>query len=385
MKYVKLLFLLLPVTLNCTACTSGKSEANTSHAKMPKKSFTLYDYYSNDSELNRLTDSIFTSLTPAQRLSRMIITSAGELGKPQSTVASLVQKEAVGGVLFLKGKSQSHKTFIDSLEKLSTLPLFYSIDAEPSLIPRRMPDVSQSFKPAAEIADSLEAYQSGNNIGVLVKNLGFNWNYAPVIDLSTGNEAIKTRSFGSDQNDVITKAKAFVEGTRAAGVIDCIKHFPGHGLVSGDTHKKTVFIDGELKEVNTYKPLIEAGAISVMVAHITVENNAEYGTDGKPASCSRKIVTDLLRNELNFKGIIITDAMNMAAAVNEGESAPLTAAKAGNDMILMPPNEEKLLNEMLAAYNADEALQAQWDASVKRILKLAVCTGMFDPQSSKQK
>lgn len=382
MKYVKLLIFLIPVTLNCTACTSAKSESNTSHKEMSKKSFTLYDYYSNDSELNRLTDSIFTSLTPAQRLSRMIITSAGELGKPQSTVASLVQKEAVGGVLFLKGQSQSHKTFIDSLKKLSSLPLFYSIDAEPSLIPRRLPDIGETFKPAAEIADSLEAYQSGNSIGVLVNNLGFNWNYAPVIDLSTGNEAIKTRSFGSDQNDVITKAKAFVEGTRAAGVIDCIKHFPGHGLVSGDTHKKTVFIDGELKEVSTYKPLIEAGAISVMVAHITVKNNEMYGTDGKPASCSRKIVTDLLRNKLNFNGIIITDAMNMAAAVNEGESAPLTAAKAGNDMILMPPNETKLLNEMLAAYNADEALRAQWDAGVKRILKLAVCAGMFDPQSA---
>lgn len=377
MKNGKSLFFILALTLSCPSCTAGKSEKSTTAKPALQKSFSLYDYYSNDTDLNRITDSIFNSLTPKQRLSRMIITSAGELGKPQSTVAALVKKQAVGGVLFLKGQSQSHKTFIDSLNKLTTLPLFYSIDAEPSLIPRRLPDVQEQFKPAAEIADSLEAYQTGNRIAVLVNNLGFNWNYAPVIDLSTDNEAIKTRSFGSDQNDVITKSKAFIEGTRAGGVIDCIKHFPGHGLVSGDTHKKNVFIDGELKEVNTYKPLIEAGAISVMVAHITVENNAEYGTNGKPSSCSRKIVTDLLRNELKFNGIIITDAMNMAAAVNEGESAPLTAAKAGNDMILMPQNEEKLLAEMLTEYNSNEELKTQWDASVKRIIKLAICAGMF--------
>lgn len=377
MKTGRTLLFILSLSLFCTSCTAGKSEKSTSQPTVTQKSFSLYDYYSDDMVLQQLTDSVFNALTPRQRLSRMIITSAGELGKPQSTVTKLVENESVGGVLFLKGQSQNHKTFIDSLNALSSLPLFYSIDAEPSLIPRRLPDIEESFKAAADIADSAEAYQSGNRIAALVNSLGFNWNYAPVVDLSTSNEAIKTRSFGSDQNDVITKAKAFIEGTRAGNVIDCIKHFPGHGLVSGDTHKKNVFIDGELKEVDTYKPLIEAGALSVMVAHITVENNAEYGTNGKPSSCSRKIVTDLLREELGFDGIIITDAMNMAAAVNEGESAPLTAAKAGNDMILMPQNEEKLLAEMLAEYNSNEELKTQWDASVRRIIKLAICAGIF--------
>jgi beta-N-acetylhexosaminidase len=170
----------------------------------------------------------------------------------------------------------------------------------------------------------------------------------------------------------------FIEGTQSDNIVATAKHFPGHGYVQGDTHKQTVYIDGELKEIDVYKPLIEAGVISIMIAHVTVENNDKYGTNGLPSTCSPVIVSGLLRRELGFDGIIVTDAMNMMAAVNSGESAPLKAALAGCDMILMPTSEKGLLEELVNAQQNNEEVKAQFDASVKRILKLKLCLNLID-------
>ena len=208
--------------------------------------------------------------------------------------------------------------------------------------------------------------------------MGFQQNYAPVVDLSPNNEAIKDRSFGSNADTVVEKAIGFIKGTQDNQVIATAKHFPGHGYVKGDTHKQSVYIDGELRELDVYKPIIKAGVLSIMVAHVTVKNNEKYGTDGLPSTCSRVIVTDLLRNELGFDGIIVTDAMNMMAAVNSGESGPLKAALAGCDMILMPPSEKQLIGELLTAQATDVEVQQQFEASVKRILRLKLCLNMID-------
>jgi beta-N-acetylhexosaminidase len=312
----------------------------------------------------------------------MIITSAGELGKPQATVANLVKNNKVGGVIFLKGNGSDHKKFIDSLNaisaKQSQLPLIYSIDAEPSLINSRLPDVKQKFPKTIDIKSPEESARVATDISNKIKNFGFHYNYAPVVDLSPNNEAIKSRSFGSDRDSVIAKAKSFIKATQDENVVSCAKHFPGHGFVEGDTHKKLVYIDGELKEVDVYKPLIKEGVLSIMIAHIAVENNEKYETDGAPASISKKIVTDLLRNELGFEGIITTDAMNMVGATSSGESAPFLAAEAGCDMILMPPNETALLKEMQAEYEQNEAFRSQIDESIKRILRLKICLGLIE-------
>ena len=115
-------------------------------------------------------------------------------------------------------------------------------------------------------------------------------------------------------------AKSLMHGLLLAGMSNCGKHFPGHGRVAGDTHKKLVYIDGELTELGLYPPMIEAGVLSIMVGHIAVENNDKYSTDGAPATLSPTIVNDLLRDELGFKGIIITDAMNMGAVAEIPES-----------------------------------------------------------------
>ena len=197
-----------------------------------------------------------------------------------------------------------------------------------------------------------------------------------MLDISPDNAAIKNRSYGYSPDSVRKLASVFVNETQKQGVAATVKHFPGHGLVKGDTHANLVFIDGEMKEVVNYTPFIENGVISVMVGHIAVKNNPKYDTDNMPASCSPKIVKDLLRNEMGFQGIIITDAMNMGA-VSKIPNADFLALLAGNDIILMPGDEDMLVAQALEKMKADEAFRSQVYESAKRVLRLKVCLGLI--------
>ena len=371
----------LMLTIGCNAQEKPSTEKQTAEAVKKKPLFSLNDYYRNNRELDAKVDSVFDALTPKQRLAQMIVTSAGELGKPKSAVRAITKNEWAGGVLFLKGEKNDHKTFIAELNSISSeqgsIPLLFSIDSEPSLYNRRVIGSEITVPTTLSIQNAEEASAIAGKINSELKEMGFHQNYAPVVDLSPDNEAIKDRSFGSNPDSVLSKSIGFIEGTQSDTLVATAKHFPGHGYVQGDTHKQTVYIDGELKELDMYPPLIEAGVISIMVAHVTVENNEKYGTDGLPSTCSPTIVSGLLRNQLGFEGIIVTDAMNMMAAVNSGESAPLKAALAGCDMILMPTSEEALLNELTAAQDKDPEIKNQFEASVKRILRLKLCLNMM--------
>jgi beta-N-acetylhexosaminidase len=168
----------------------------------------------------------------------------------------------------------------------------------------------------------------------------------------------------------------FIQTTQQMGLIATAKHFPGHGYVKGDSHVQLIYIDGQMQEVDTYKPLIQNGVLSVMVGHIAVVNNEEYNTEGLPASCSRKIVTDLLKTQLGFKGLVVTDAMNMGA-LNKIPQSTLKAVQAGCDMILMPPNETALVNAVLKEMATNEAFKSQVYTSVKKILRAKLCLGML--------
>ncbi len=360
-----------------TACTSNSqdnSETKSSH-------YSLEDYFTSSTALDSLTDATYARLTEEQRISQLIITSAGELGKPTPQVVDLVARGKVGGVLFLKGSKSGNTALTDSLQKIAkangNLPLLFSIDAEPSLYNRRVTGSSLKVKNTIEIKDAQESAAIARAISGEITEMGFHQNYAPVIDLSTSNEAITHRSYGVNRDTVVAKALSFVSATQKTGIVSTVKHFPGHGFVKGDTHKEPVYIDGDLKEIDMYPPFIEAGVLSVMVAHVAVKNNAKYGTGGKPATLSRNIVTDLLRDSLGFKGIIVTDAMNMMAAASQGESAPFLAVKAGCDMILMPPNEAMLLKELMRAQKTNHALKQQIVNSVKRVIRLKLCLGLF--------
>lgn len=341
---------------------------------------SLQKFYEYDPIIEHQVDKIFNALNDTTRVAQMIVTSAGELGKPESEVLKLAKENKIGGVVFLKGTTENHKRMIDSLNSISDsqrqLPLLFSIDAEPSLFNGRLQGVDVMMK-TIDIKTVKQSDSIARIINEKLLEIGFHQNFAPVCDISPENEAIKNRSFGSDKHKVIALSEQFIQTTQDQGIVATAKHFPGHGLVKGDTHKKSVYIDGELQELDVYPPLISTGVLSIMMAHITIKNNPKYNTNGLPASCSRNIVTDLLKNELGFKGIVITDALNIMKAVTIIDNAPLLASKAGNDMLLMPINETETINSILNEMENDPAYKEQVYQSVKKIIRLKVFLGLI--------
>jgi beta-N-acetylhexosaminidase len=188
------------------------------------------------------------------------------------------------------------------------------------------------------------------------------------------NKTVGFRSFGAVPANIIPWSNAFIQQTQKNGIIATAKHFPGHGLVSGDTHKELQVIDGELKEIKNYPKLIEDGVLSVMIGHLAVKNNAKYDTKGLPSTLSSVIVTDLLRNEMKFKGLIVTDAMNMGG-VTAIPNCDVKAVEAGCDIVLMPVDAKKAFAQILKKYRTDANFKKQVDASAKRIIRMKLAVG----------
>jgi len=341
--------------------------------------FSLNDFFTYNPALDQKVNEVFNTLTEKDRIAQMIVTSAGTNGKPTSVVENLIAKKAIGGILMLGGEKKMLKKLAQRFDSLGAqsgaLPFIYSSDAEPSLL-------NLKIKGSVKVPKTIEikTVQMCDSVASIISDellsMNIRQNFAPVLDVSPNNEAITNRTFGNDSATVVEMASAFVKATQQKQVVATVKHFPGHGLVSGDTHHRLVTIDGALREVNNYHPLIEQGVISVMVGHIAIVNNERYHTNGLPASCSRVVVTDLLKQEMGFEGIVVTDAMNMGA-LSEIENASLKAVQAGCDMILMEPNELKLLDDIHQIYTTNSEFKSQVDASVRKILRLKLCLNLI--------
>jgi len=342
--------------------------------------YVLSDFYADNPELDRKTEQVFSALSDTQRVGQMLVAPAGELGRPEGLLLRLAAEGKIGSVNYLRGTREAHAALIRKLNEAAArgkqLPLLHGMDAEPGLLKGRIKG-SEPLLPAADIKTT----EANETVTALINKellqLGIRHNYAPVSDLGTANAAIRSRSYGSNIDSVILFNRNFISLTQDAGIVATAKHFPGHGLVSGDTHKQSVYISGELKELPVYPPLIEQGVISVLVGHMTIVNNDKYNTNGLPASLSRNIVTGLLKEELGFKGIVITDALNAMKAVNTIDNAALKASMAGCDLICMPLDEEKALLSILAEMDTNPAYREQVYTSVKKIIRLKIVLGLI--------
>ena len=202
----------------------------------------------------------------------------------------------------LNGTKEGFTKMVEDFDHLNEanggLPMLYSADAEPSLIGYKIKNCAP-VKKANLMVSREEVKTFARSICNDLKDIGINYNYAPVVDMSP-NEVISYRAFGNNSDTAQIWSGIFIEETQKQGIVATAKHFPGHGYVIGDSHKKLVYIDGEMKEVQNYTPLINAGVLSVMVAHIAIENNPTYNTNGMPSSVSRKIVTELIKTRNEF-------------------------------------------------------------------------------------
>ena len=375
----------------CRAQTSGADATNatetvaggtdtTSEATTPLR---LLDevFTSQTSTYATKARAAFATLTDEQRVAQLIVSTGGRLGKPQAELVKLTEDGIIGGVIYLANDLEDHRRQVAEIKAAEAgavpVPFWYSIDAEPSLVGRRIIG-APAVTPAADMRSDDEAAATAKQIDAVLKDLGYHWNFAPVVDLGTENAAIKNRSFGFDAATVASRAIAFIEQSQADGIMACVKHFPGHGLVVGDTHKGSVVIDGEMEEYGVYeRVLAEADPLSLMVGHINIKNN-EYATDGIPASLSRRVTHDLVREKLGYEGIVVTDALNMmAAATKYGDQGPLMASKAGADVILMPANERQIHAQILAEMARDATYKAQVYESVDRVLRAKAWLGLL--------
>lgn len=342
------------------------------------QSFSLEDFYYYNPNLQKEVDRIFDELNDTNRVGQLIVPAVGRLGKPDEHVIDLCKKGKIGGVLLLNGTVENFTSYVRLFDSISDAHGFpkpiYSADAEPTLIKYKIKG-STPVPKTNNIKTIDEVERVAQQISDDLKSIGITQNFAPVIDASP-NEVVSNRSFGLDMDTVIDFSNRFIDVTQSNGIVATAKHFPGHGFVNGDTHKKLVYIDGEMKEVENYIPVIRNGVLSVMVAHIAIKNNKYFSTNDLPATCSEKIVSHLLKDSLGFNGIIITDAMNMGGVVNV-PNCGLKALKAGCDMLLMPVNEEKDIDEIIASMNDDNEFKLAVYSSVKKVLRLKLCLGIY--------
>jgi beta-N-acetylhexosaminidase len=341
--------------------------------------FELQDFLKENKDLDAAVDKVFATLDDTAIVAQLIMPAVGRLGQEKTTIDQHIKDRIIGGVLMLNGTKEGFTSWITDFEKqnknFGNLPFLYSADAEPSLVNRKIMG-STIVKKANELKSIEEVRSCAQTISKDLNDIGINYNFSPVVDMSP-NATVGFRSFGAVPANIIPWSGAFIEETQAQGIIATAKHFPGHGLVSGDTHKALQVIDGELKEIQNYPPLIAQGVLSIMVAHIAVQNNPKYNTNGLPSTCSKAIVTDLLKTEMGYKGLIVTDAMNMGGVVAVPEAA-YKAVAAGCDIVLMPVDAKKAHSEILAHYRKDPTFKAQVDAAAKKIIRMKIAMGLLE-------
>lgn len=303
-----------------------------------------------------------------------------------------IEKYQVGGViLFSRNIAKRTQTIrlTSGLQSAGKIPLFITVDEEGGDVARiASNDKMQTTKfPSPEeigkTKDDQYVYDMAKTIGTEIKELGFNVDFAPVADVKTSelNAEIGNRSFGNDPDKVSEYVSAFVQGLDRENISGTLKHFPGQGSSKGDTHKENVDIDSSIARLRKtdfvpFEAGIEAGADFVMVSHISVSKVTESAT---PASMSKLIMQTILREELGFERIIITDAFDMSSITDNYTSAEAAynAFKGGADIILMPDDFQAAYTEILNKVKEGKITTERLDDSVVRILAVKIQRGLL--------
>ncbi|MCI9175795.1 MAG: glycoside hydrolase family 3 protein [Lachnospiraceae bacterium] len=322
-------------------------------------------------------------ITPEALTGFSSVTAAG------STTRDAISQYPVGGLIFFEGNLQSRQQVTEMLRKQQEysqerigLPLFLSVDEEGGQVTRIASAFGSEVKAFPDIAeigasgDPDRAFQLGDAIGEYLSDMGFNLDFAPVADVLTNpdNTVVKRRSYGSNPQSVSEMVKRNLEGLQNHQVFGCVKHFPGHGATKGDTHQGYAYTDKSWEELRSsdavpFQESVDWGVRFVMVGHISLP---QVTGDDTPASLSSYVIGHLLREELGYDGIVLTDALNMKAVTDQYTSsqAAVEAILAGNDMILMPEDFHSAYQGVIDAVENGVILQERLEESLRRILEL---------------
>ncbi|MBU3202786.1 glycoside hydrolase family 3 protein [Clostridium algidicarnis] len=351
--------------------TESKAEKLLHSMTLEEKIGQLFIIRPDDLELNLTSEQINDSTN----------NGAVEL---DTNMQETLKKYPIGGVsLFGKNilNPTQLTTFISDMQKQSTIPLFVSIDEEGGTVSRiaKSPNFDvpkfESMQKIGETKNVAKAKDVGFTIGSYLKSYGVNLDFAPVADINTNpkNIVIGNRSFGNDPDLVSKMVFAEISGLHEAGIMSCVKHFPGHGDTKGDTHTGEVSIEKTWEELKKCELVPFINSIDttdmVMISHITIPN---ITSDGIPASLSNEIIEGKLRKELGYKGVVISDAMEMGAITKKysSEESAVKAVLAGVDIILMPESFVESYNGIYDAVKNGVINETRIDDSVLRILNL---------------
>lgn len=349
-----------------------------------------------------MSKDILNNLTLEEKIGQLFIVnfenldnskgSYYEFRKITNKMKKNMQKYHIGGVIFFSRNIENieqTKIFIQKLQENSRVPLFISVDEEGGDVARIANNSNMNttkFPTMEEIGANEEpkyAYEMGLTIGSEIKELGFNLDFAPVADVRTNekNTEIGNRSFGSDEKKVSKMVSNVVKGLQEKGVSSTLKHFPGQGSTEGDTHQEAVNLESDLMKLRAvdflpFQSGVKAGADFIMVSHISVSRVS--GTT-EPASLCSTVMERMVREELGFNGIVITDAMDMKAITKKysAKEAAVKAVTAGADMILMPEDLEQAYNGIMEAVKSGDISGKEIDKSVKKIIQTKIRRGVI--------
>jgi beta-glucosidase-like glycosyl hydrolase/CubicO group peptidase (beta-lactamase class C family) len=348
---------------------------------------------------NKWVDSLYNNMSLDEKIGQLFMVQvfSNQDIKSKNNIVNLIKEQHIGGLIYSNGGPVRQAKLNNELQAASKVPLLVGMDAEWGLSMRL--DSTYAFPwnmTLGAIKNNELVERVGRQIGEHCKRLGVHFNFAPVVDINTNpkNPIIGNRSFGENRENVSEKARAFMKGMQSVGVLASAKHFPGHGDTDSDSHETlpTVSFDKEridAVELYPYKKLIKEGLSSVMVAHLNVPSLE--ARSGFPSSLSKHIVTDILKEQLGFKGLIFTDALTMKGAADfieksidgntsksiiTGGEIDLAAFLAGNDVMLMSEAPKEAIAKFVDAYNDGIISEARLAHSVKKILQAKYKVGL---------
>lgn len=296
------------------------------------------------------------------------------------TLMHYIRDVKPGGFLLTSenlGTYEQTKELVEALQSNSEIPMFISVDQEGGVVQRfselsgSVPTEIPSMLSVGRTGETQLAYDIGKVIAEELRTVGINLDFAPVMDIlpQNGESFIGTRSFGSDAAMVSAMAMAFAKGLEEHGVLSVYKHFPGHGDTTTDSHRNLPVMDKTKEELLEnelipFQKAIESGADMIMVGHIALP---KVVGDDTPASLSGTIITDLLKTELGYEGLVITDALSMRALTNQysHEEICIKAVEAGVDLLLLPNDCERAVELIKETFSEERV-----DQSVAKILRL---------------
>jgi len=338
-------------------------------------------------------DSVMKGLTPNERIAQLIMVAAysnrGE--EHRQEILELIKNQKIGGLIFFQGGPIRQVNQMNEYQAASKVPLLGAIDAEWGLGMRLDSTISYPFQMAlGAIQNDSLIYKMGTEVARQIKQVGLHLNFAPVVDVNNNanNPVINFRSFGENKYNVAEKGIEYMRGLQDGGVLPTAKHFPGHGDTATDSHFALPQINHSLARLDSlelypFREIIKAGIGGVMVAHLDIP---ALDSTGVPSTLSKPIITGLLKNELNFKGLIVTDAMNMKGVTKDHSPGIVDkdAILAGNDLLEFTVDVPLAIAEVRKAINQGLISQAEIDKRCRKLLALKQWAGLneYQPTSS---